>query len=553
MARSLIADLDIIQTRKDGRRPAFKVEVYDIRSGGDTIGDIVRGLTLAADTGPRDFTDDVVSVSITEQAGDIVESGVAGTSVSLVVADPNNQFDPFNTIGSPSGLGRWLRRGNVIRIYEGDTRVPEADWPITFTGVLQGQAGTRENRNPDAGARRLTIKAVDRSSGFLRYKNTSDEFDIGNTYLDAATDIATIDMGLDLDELDFAGFGSYATLQPFSFVDEEPLVSIARLMMVDGFLPKFDGEGKLTQTQPLLIASPDRVYTDDGLFEEIDRPFSEISPTNRVTVIGLDGNLSKASQPRQELLRISLTTGYFNQDEDVTEFWSEDRTLLAENVTAKVEKSVNGGLSALGGDETFTFIPAPNGLEGTIGAVLSIESGFAPWLIVFLTVTYIALSWVPDEVVTVGFGANTGITINVGSAAAAIALAAALFIMSKIGRGVYVYEGEPFEYVLAEIREIAEISGILAADRIEVTIENHLIQTSAQAAALARDVLFEQQARGNPRSIRMLHDLRLEPHDVFRTTSNRLFVVDKVQRTLQRGLPTIATVDVFESTEGLNP
>jgi len=550
MPRALTTDLDIIQTSPSGRRPGFKVEIYDVRSSGDTIGDIVRGLTLEALTGPRDFTADTISVSIEEKAGDFVESGISGSSVSLSIIDPNDQFDPFNVIANPTGNGRWLRRGNVVRIYEGDERVPKADWPITFTGVLQGQAGNLFSRDPNASPKIVVMQAVDRSAGFLRYPKNSDSFAIGATYLSMATAIATNDMGLDADEISFTGWGAQVTGQPFQMVEDPPLFHIAQLMMPSGFLPIFTGEGKLTQTQPLLIASPDRAYTDDGLFIAINRPFNQISPANRVVVVGLEKFLSKAVQPRQQLVEASLTTGYFTQGETLEVYWSEDRTLLAENIAGKVDKSINGGLSVLGGSEDFQDIGSPGGQEGTIGSRLEIESGFAPWLLVFLLVTYLVLSWIPDEVVT---ALVAGFTINVGSAAAAAALAAALLVMTKIGRGVYRWFGDPFEYVLKEIREIAERDDILTADRIQVLIENHAINSVTDARNLARDVLFEQHARAQPRQITMIHDLKLVPHDVFERPGNRFYLVEKISRTLQRGQPVIAQVDTFETTSGLDP
>lgn len=550
MARTLIFDLDRIQVSPTGRRPDFKVEIFDVRSTSDTINDVVRGNALDATTGPRDFTADVVGVSIEEVAGDFVDSGVVSQRVVLVVADPNGVFDPFNVIADPSGDGRWMRRGNVVRIREGDARVPEEDWPLTFTGILQGQAGQLRSRDVQTSPGEIAMEAVDRSAGFLKYPNTSRSFDIGTTFQDMGDDLAQSDMGLDADEVDFSGWGLSATLLPVQMVEEPPLVSIAKLMFPSGFMPIFDGSGVLTQTQALVTSPPvDRDYEDDGIFLAASQPMGEVSPANSVEIIGLDGNLSKVEQPRQTVGEVSLTTGYFTQNETVKVYWSEDRTLLAQNVDPKTVKSVNGGLSFLGGGEEFEEIPSPNGQEGSIGFRITFSTGFAPWLVVFLTATYIALAWVPDV-------ALFGVTIPVGRALQAVALAAALLIMTKIGRGVYEFEGEPFEYVFREIRAIAEVDGLLSTDRIRVSIENHLVQTQALADSLARDVLFERQARGRPRQFTMLHDLRLEPNDVFRRpggTAGRTYLVEKVSRTLRRGAPPVAQVVAFEITEGLQP
>lgn len=550
MARSLSIDLNLIQTSPK-RQPAYKVEVYDVRSTSDTIGDIVRGLTLNPTTGPRDFSADVLSVQFDEQISDIVDA-VSSNVIGLVVADPNGVFDPFNAIADPTGDGRWLRRGNVVRIREGDSRVDDSLWPVTFTGKLVGQAGTLTSRDPES-ARRIVMQAVGREADFLRYKNTSRSFDIGTTYLAMGTDIAQSDMALDADEIDFAGWGATTAGQPVQFVDEPPMVSLARLMFVDGFVPRFDGEGKLTQSQAFATGVPDRIYTDDGLISAMDRPFSKIDPPNSVVVKGLSSVMTKVVQPRQRLAELTITTGFFTQDETIDVFWSEDKTILAQNVSTEVVRSVNGGLSVLGGGESFSFLPSPNGLEGFIGVTAEFSTGYAPWLIVFLTATYVALSWVPDQVVTVPL-LGQGFTINVGSAAAAAALAAALIIMTKIGRGNYQFMGEPFEYVFAEIVARAEIDGTLSQDVVELVIENHLVNTQADADDLARDVLFEQQAKGNPRSFVGPHDLVLEPNDTFEVLSGRLFKVKRISRTLQRGLTApVATMDALEITPGIAP
>lgn len=559
MPRILDFPLDQIQISNE-RRPAWQILIYDINTSGDTINDIVLQTksasppTLGANVGPRDFTADTFSASIEEVAGDYATQGVSGTTITLSVDNPNGVFLPFNTIAAPLSDGRWLKRGNVLVIKEGDERIPIADWKTTFTGQFVGQAGTLRSRVPNAPAGLLTIKAVDRSIPFLKYENTSPEFGIGTSYLTMGTTVATgSDMGLDSDEVDLSGWGSETAAQPTQFIDEPPLVSLANLMFPSGFLPIFTGEGVLTQQQANTTALADRTYLNDDIFVDVDQPFSDISPPNSVEVIGLDGVMSKVVQETQVLSKLTLTLGYFTQDEEEDIFWSDDHTQLAQNVTARTLKSVNGGLSVLGGGETFTPIAAPSSLEGFIGMKGEFSTGFAPWLIVWLLIEYVALSWVPDVVITVGFGASSGETINVGSASAALALSAALVIMTKIGRGIYEFVGEPFEYVLKEIRGIAELGVLLSQDVIRLTIENHLCNTQALVDAAARDVLFLQQARGNPRVFTMYHDLRLLPLDIFQMVDGRNYMIDKISRMLKRGQDVVATVNAFETTAGLLP
>ncbi len=557
MARLLSQALESIVVRAEGRQPASRIEIYDLRSDegvGDTkINAIVRGQTLPALLEPEDFTPNVTSVEIEETAGDYVQNGINTTSIMISFIDPNNEFDPFNTIGNPTGNGRFLRRRNAVRIYEGDEQVDFADWEITFTGLLVGQPGRIDDRNPSSGAGAISMRAVGRAAGFLKYDNTGASHPIGTAYLDIGQAIATSDMGLDLSEIAFSGWGSQVTFVPVQTVKEPPLVSIARFMFPDGFVPYFNGQGILSQVQPLLITSPDRVRFDNNNEMRIEQPFSELDPVNSVTIIGLDATLERVDQPRQNLGEMTITTGYFTQDETKKLYWVDDRTLTADNVTEDIIRSINGGLSFLGADETFVPIPAPNGQAGSIGVAVTFTTGFAPWLIIFLTITYIVFSWLPNIPVTFGFIGQTGYTINVGGAIAAAALAAALLVMSKIGRGIYSFEGEPFEFAHLEISGEARAENTLTADLNEIEIENHFISSQAQVDDIARDVLFEQQARGNPRTITSLHDLRLEPSDVLQLSNGRTFIIDKITRTLSRPSSGLATYSVFETTAGLRP
>jgi hypothetical protein len=144
----------------------------------------------------------------------------------------------------------------------------------------------------------------------------------------------------------------------------------------------------------------------------------------------------------------------------------------------------------------------------------------------------------------------------VGSAAAAISLSLALIVMTKIGRGDYAFVGEPFEYVYEEISATAELDGLLSEDLVELEIENHLINDQTKLDNLARDVLFEQQAKGNPRIFRNLLDLRLETNDEFEAFGGRFFKIKELTRTLIRtgdGNTALATINAFETTPGLAP
>lgn len=561
MARNLSFNLDHIMVASESREPAWELLIYDVRSTSDTINDVVvfnafgTG-SLAPLTGPRNFNDDVAAIRLNEVRGDYVNGGVAAATVIIDLVDEHGLFDPLLLLGlNPASqeyedaVGRFLRAGNVVVIKMGDQRVDYAEWLTVFTGEIVGQAGRRRSRS-DGAQSDISIQALGREARFLQYTRTSDDYGGSTTHRQAAEDIAQNKMGLDAAEINFSGWGTQNFQhQSVQFVDEPPLVMISQLMFSDGLLPKFDGRGILTQVTSLISGAPDRIYDNFDIIRKIDRPWSNVEQPNCVIVLGLDKNLTKILQPQQRLRMVDITTGFFTTDEDFEVFWADDKTLVAENVEERILKSVNGGLSFLGGEEVFNYLPAPGPGGGTIGCQIQISTGFAPWLVVFFLATYVVLAFIPDNVLVIS---GAGVTIPIGRVIQAGALAAALFIMTKIGRGQYEFIGEPMEYVYKEIRARACVEGASEFEQNVVTIENHLINTAADAQNAAKNTLFLLQAEENPRDVEMLHDLRVEPDDIFEIPGDRRFLVDTVSYTLTRSDRVIhASLNCFEVTPGV--
>lgn len=559
MARALSTELDAIMVDATKRKPSWKVEIYDVRSTADTINTVVRNIVnsgtpvLQALTGPRDFTPDAVSVQVDERRGDYVHGGVTATTVTVNLIDEHGLFDPFLLIGlNPASsayadaVGRYLRAGNVVTLQIGDSRVDQAIWPRIFTGEIVGQAGRARSRS-DGARSTMTVRALSREARFSQFERTSNDFTIGQTFLQTAATIAQDEMGLDADEVDLSGWGSFQIAHTsVQFVEETPISMLAKLMFADGFLPKFDGRGVLTQISSTITGAADRIYEDLDVLRQIDRPFSDIEQPNCVTVVGLDGDMTKVSQPLQLLATTNITTGYFANDEEIDVFWSDDKTTVAEDEQARVIRSVNGGISLLGGEEVFTFIPSPGPGGGFIGVKITINTGFAPWLATFFLVTYVILAAIPDEVLSV-------FTIPVGRIVQALALGAAAWILTKIGRGQYEFLGSPIEWVYKELRGRACVNGASAFERNTIEIENHLLNTQAMVDNAARDTLLLLQAEENPRTANTLHDLKLEPDDIFEIPGDRLFLINSVTYTLIRNSARYprATLGAFEITPGV--
>jgi len=544
----------IMKGETERREPGWQVLVYDLRSSvADTVRSIVTEDVLEAVTGPLDISDLVEQVDVEENPARYASGGVASSQVQLRIIDGDGRLDPLLTISDPDAAGRWFRDGNVVRIREGDYQVPTTDWPFTFTGIIRGQVGYVRSRA--TGDSQLDVKAVGRESTFLGFKRTTEEFLLNQSYLEMAESVAQNEMGLDAGEIAFPTFGTTLVAHKVvQLVEEDPLTMLARIGFLDLLMPKFDGEGKLTMVRDRGTGAPSRVYVTSTHLRDITRPQAEVQPANTVTVLGLESELSLNEMPRQVLATLDITTGYFTQPEAVEVYWRDDRTLFASDVELKVFVSVNGGINVLGTGESITPIESGDPDQvGIIGATLQADTGFAPWLVVFLLVTYVGLSYIQDLVVTVGFGASEGFTIPVGRIAQAVALSAALFTMSLIGRGSYAFMGCPFEYVYAEIREAAKVTGTPEFDENELELENHLVTTSAAAASIAFEQLVLQQAEKSPREIGMLHDVGLIPNDLFELEDGSRLLAGRISRTLRRDAgAVIATVEALDVTADIS-
>ena len=150
-----------------------------------------------------------------------------------------------------------------------------------------------------------------------------------------------------------------------------------------------------------------------------------------------------------------------------------------------------------------------------------------------------------------------GPVIPTGRAKTVFAGKAIMFILGQTGRGEYELIGRPYEYVFKELRSVARIEGIRSEDREQVSIENHLINTQVDCDLIATRTLRRERAKQNLRQVATIHDLRLEPDDIFQTGTGlelRRYQILSISRTLQRDRDAIlATLNCFEVTAGVRP
>lgn len=551
MPRALNGTLDALQQEAERREPGFILEVYDIRSTSTnatptTINDVVLSNVsvappvLPAIVGPRDFTDDVIEVTVNEVAGDYLDQGVASSAIAFVASDPSGELDP---VGNPAPSdGRWLRQGNVVVLREGDQQVDSSLWPITFTGSIVGQPG--QDRNRTTGRSRLTVKCSDRMADFLRRNLTTENFPQNTAYSDMVDSIARNDMGLDAEEINLPSFGSRTTCHVSTqLVEQNPISSIAQVMFPDGFMPRFEGDGRLGLTNGIITKSPARVYQNDELIVEVQRPIVEENGTNVVIVIGLGCDKEQVTQDRQDLVRVGITTGFYAQDTTIPVNWSDDRTQQAVGAKFEVDVSINDGLFNVG-SESFTATVDSDG--GSRGGVIEVESGFSLWLIAAIAVSWVASHAIPD-------GATLGSTIPVGRLVEGAVGELIMNTLSSQGRGEYRITGQPYEYVFPEIRAEARVANVRSEDRREQTIENHLVNDQSDGDTIAMTMLRRERAKQNQRTVRSIHDLVVVPDDIIELSDGSRIYVQSVSRTLRRQGQHVADLAGFEVTEGVRP
>jgi hypothetical protein len=555
MPRALNTELDALQLQ-ERRRPAYIIEIFDIRSTvGDptptTINDVVKFnldpfFPLPAIVGPRDCTEDVPVIDMQEQAGDFIDPGIASDSIGFSVIDSWDQFDPVTNppVVDPNADGRWLRQGNVVRVREGDVEIDESLWPVTFTGFLKGQPGASKSRTENRKV--LVVKAVGREINFLNRENTSINFVQSTPYSTMVETLATDDMGLSLDELNFPTIFGTSLTQHLStqFVAEPAISSIAKILFIDGQMPRFEGDGRLGFTDGVITKAPVRVYSEDKEIIAIDRPLLDLDGTNKVTIVGLEADLTEVAQEKQSLATASLTTGFFQQNETILVFWSDDRTQQARDTEMVVLSSVQG--IAKIGSESYTEDVLPDGLS--LGGRIEIRSGFHPLILYYIFSIYVSAGFIPNREI------GGGIVLRVGGIIQGFILAAFLFIVGTMGRGNYDIVGIPIEFVFLEIRCTAQKTGLTPEETVEIEIENHLVNDDATCEAIALRVLRRETARQNERKIEAIHDLRLVPDDVFETADGRRYMIEKISRTISRSTEGgRASYDCFEVTPGVRP
>lgn len=523
------------------RRPAYKVLVW-------TQSDYTAVITGSYTETPFDLTPYV--------------TGIRWTPEQLVL----DLTDPAGDLHPDYGAYRdRLAPGVIVRLLEGDRRVSETAWVVTFTGKVKGQYGYSYSRAERAWRGQVQVFWRGAEQAWRRRKITTREYTVGTDLGIAVSDILDL-LGVTAPERripDVLGRVFYHKTNQLAQVT--PWEALETLLLPPYLVPCFDGEGRFAAYSKQVARVPDLVWPDYSRIYRVEAAAQAGDPVNKVVVKYLDSNLTEIEGEYQVLGRASITTGFFTMKEELDCYWSEDRKQRAKNTSLKVIKSINDNLLPVGSEEYQEIDEYHGRITITINA-------WVPTLAGASLAAYLALAAQPDKTesvatnkapvvlsapgevnlvaptgggpvtgtVTIPSGGivtteDTGFTIPWGRIAEATALAGILLIMMSLGSAQYEIWGVPYDLVYLEREQIAVEDGVNYWEENEVKLENDFIGTQEAAEAIAISELHYQRSAFQARRI-ICDDLPgLEIGDIIRLPEEGNYFVTGLSKQIRPG------------------
>ncbi len=433
-----------------------------------------------------------------------------------------------------------FRSGTAIRVFMGDRRIDESDWPVVFTGVIRGFPSSQLGKR---GKQKIRITAFGRAQAFQSQTIVGFSFPYNTDLGDAAVDVAIQELALERDEIRFGKFDFQTLHKSNALTQIGKMRGIYELMATVGRKPYFDGRGFLTSHVTNFDRAPALILENSPIVVEVTRLQNLRSTTNSVQVLGLNHVLSKVVNSSTKLGQIDVTVGYFDSHFRDDVYYSDDHRRRAE---ATFIRERHGG--DFGGGSSWREIDEFHGQ-------LSIDTGYAPWIIglilfVWSVASYIeyAIDVILDEeasglLADATFTRDVYVAIRAGAQALkAAAMIALLLAMNLIGRWTIDLFGKPFEYVFEELRSIAFLRNIPVADLKELEVSQHWISKIEDTDARARELLRRELAKAHPYRIRILGQGLLEVDDLIQIKDEfhglprfTTFYITSIEDSLTRG------------------
>ena len=523
--RPLLPDLQAALA--DGqRRPAYQLLAFDTTI--DSISAIVAGTFTQT---PFDLTPYADKISWSQP------------QLSFTLVDPQGIFHP--DLGAQKN---YLANGAVIRLREGDSRVPESDWSNSFTGLIQGQIGWQTDRSSQILSAAITAFSRDNNQALKRRLISTSSYSVGTDLGVILHDIANAFLGFTEPEIRIPKALGLQTLFISTQISQmAPWDAITKILETGGLVPFIDGDGRLACYNQNMQRPPDLVLSDfQGIFD-YNIPENNKEPYNMIKVTFIDCNLSKVPGTDQKLGSAQVTTGFFSMGEKLECWWSDDHTQRAENTRLKIIKSVNSGLLPVG-KEIYT---QEDDFHGTIKIEIEV---WVPILATVMLMEYLAAAAIPDtsapgQPVQTDVVTGTGITIapwpNIpwGKVLQAQAMVAIMLITMSLGSAQYEVWGSPFDYAYVEEYSIALEDGLSYWQENQKEIKNDLVGSYDRADYLALTELIWKKSNGYPRKLTIADELILELGDIVQLPDGRKFCITALAKDIQRGEIPILNLD----------
>lgn len=546
--------------------PAYRVVLFSRWLDSDS--DIVNGTTRQT---PIDITRDVEDYTLTLAGAR--DASTFSARISLQRLPPDLFFNC------------------IVQLQEGVEEVDPLNWPITFTGIHQGQpqateAVTQDQRpestsvGPRGQARRLTITFASRSVVYRNQRLTSPglwlpvgpkknddlQFQFRDAYDDVgsiAREVATSSWGMGLTGGEvLLGQLAFRIENQLQIFDEDLLTAMTQLLQPLHLKPVFNGRGQLTafseDVNKATVRNYDRTRTISIPMQQRNQ-----APTNSVKVVGLDSEITEIIHADQVLKRIQGTFGYFDGEMTFKGTWGDDET---ESFRVKVGTVFDGDGVLVESARIVNFeqegliiepISAPRFTiltEFEWEVEIKNDAALIALLIASFLAGYVALAQLTTLLAEIDGGAGGDIP-NPAAIAAEIASAALLFgaitVLQQIGNFSFEIHGVPFETVYKELPVEANLGHFAAFDATGATIareyerkaeefENHLFSSIADRTTdngvvnvglerWAREQLAVEVARAAPRTVVVPRDILLEPGDAIEV-DNMVVQVETIQR-----------------------
>lgn len=504
------------------QRPTFKLLSYDIsQATGETWGSIIN------ETASQTPVDLSIYVS---------KIGWSFDKLAISIEDDSGVFHPDGGLLRDS-----IKHGRGIRLIEGFEGVPENEWIPTFSGIIQGAYGWQRLRG-SLYRTSFSVFTRDANQAWRRRNITSKEFTVGTDWSVMFYQVVQEIMGLDFSEI--------SVQEPWNLLFDKTVNQIVNISpweglsaLAEGNLARlwFNGKGQLT-IYPITLDRVNLVLPDDKLLTSYEQPGGNQEVVNKVVVTYLDNQLTKVTGAKQSLGTANVTAGFFDLETRLDVFWSEDKRQRAENVELITKTSIN-----------------QNDLGISIGTEnLEIATEFGGQLVITVDAFVSALAtagisgilssaFIPDFVEADPVPPLAPRTIPVGQIIMAASIIAVLLAMMILGTGVYEIVGNPYDYAYLEKQAIAMLDGVPFWEEKEKEIKNDFISTEEAAHKLALTELLFAQSEGQPRSLVIANDPRIEKGDILQLANGVKIYVQNASRNITRGEAIPMSIDGFKS------